>query len=101
MRALSVTATLERADFVDDGYGPVPVWSRDLIVSGLLTPLSAATTARLGVMNVEASHELVLPHGVRVSVSESRVVIGSRAYDVVRVTSTPTRVLVLLRGLRS
>jgi hypothetical protein len=100
MRAISANATLERATFTDDGYGPVPVWASVMTLSGLLTPLSAEMIARLGVANTEATHELVLPNGVTLAVGEYRVRIGSRAYDVVRVTNTPTRALVLLRGMQ-
>ena len=97
--ALTVTARIDNATRVDDGLEVTRSWGTLAHLAGTLTPISLEVVNRLGLRPEEASHTLVLPHGLSLNSLDFRVVINQDAYDVVRVTNLPAKAVLLLRGV--
>lgn len=101
MRSLAAVVLVQRSELEDDGLEVVRSWVDDEFMTGTLTPLALQQIARLGLSPNDATHDLILPNGARLDPIESRVVIDSRVYEVVRVTNLPHRVVATLRSTSS
>jgi hypothetical protein len=97
--ALSVLARIERAVVTDDGLEPVRSWVFFQAVSGFLTPASLTFVTRVGLRADQVTHSLVVGHGIPFDLSEYRVVVGDRAYELVSASNLPAQSVLLLRVL--
>jgi hypothetical protein len=96
--ALTTTARIERADFVDDGLEVTRQWEFFMTLSGMLTPIGLAEVTRLGLRAGEATHSLVVGYGLPLAASDYRVIVDDRVYDVVSAANLPTHSVLALRG---
>ena len=97
--ALTVTAIIQKAAVYDDGLEPVRVWEFFRAITGMLTPASLAFVNRVGLRADEVTHSFVAPHGIPFDLSDYRVVVGDRAYELVSASNLPAQSVLLLRVL--